>query len=485
MYHSMAAGIFTAQNFFDEMSIFDTEGICRYCEITNPDTYSFTADDIVGKHLFDIFPSSNAENSEVCRVLRTGRPMIYFEKNALTYKGDSVTGFSSVYPLFHKGKLVGAALALKMMGDDYKKEFINVQDYSSTRSRGAEYYSVDDIITSDPAVKKLKQKILKVRDMDSSVLIEGNTGTGKELVAQSLHYCSSRASMSFVSLNCSAIPENLLESTIFGTEKGSYTGAVTRKGLFELADKGTLFLDEINSLSMPLQAKLLKAIESKSIRHLGGHDEILVDARIIAAINEDPFQAIKKGRLRSDLFYRLNVISFHLPDLKDRQGDVEFLTQYFIDYFNEKFGMDIQGISPQAAALFAGHDWPGNVRELRNMLEGAFATAEGRFITPGDLPSYLQDGQQSLSDPALAGFTGQAVGQSVPAGGQTGQAGFTGSPDGQAAPARLTYQQQLEAFERDLLRRTLASCQTKTEAAEKLGMTRQALNYRLTALNMK
>lgn len=386
--------------------------------------------------------------------------MIYFEQNALTYKGDSVTGFSSVYPLFHKGKLVGAALALKMMGDDYKKEFINVQDYSGTRSRGAEYYSVDDIITCDPAMKKLKQKILKVRNMDSSVLIQGSTGTGKELVAQSLHYSSSRASMPFISLNCSAIPENLLESTIFGTEKGSYTGAVTRKGLFELADKGTLFLDELNSLSMPLQAKLLKAMESKSFRHLGGHDEIRVDTRIIAAINEEPFDAMKKGRLRSDLFYRLNVITFRLPDLKDRQGDVEYLTRYYMDYFNDKLGMDIQGLSSEAAALFAGHDWPGNVRELRNMLEGAFATAEGCFITPEDLPDYLQKPAAAWDSPA--------------------------APCSPATPeSTLTYQQQLEAFERDLLRRTLASCRTKTEAAEKLGMTRQALNYRLTALQLK
>lgn len=460
MYENLAASIFTAQNFFDEMSIFDTDCICRYCEITNPDTYSFTADDIIGKHLFEIFPSSNEENSETYRVLQTGRPMIYFEQNTLTYKGNSVTGFSSVYPLFHKGKLVGAALALKLMGDDYKKEFINVQDYASTRSRGAEYYSVDDIITCDPAMKKLKQKILKVRNMDSSVLIQGSTGTGKELVAQSLHYSSRRASMPFISLNCSAIPENLLESTIFGTEKGSYTGAVTRKGLFELADKGTLFLDELNSLPLPLQAKLLKAIESRSFRHLGGHDEIRVDTRIIAAINEDPFQAIKNDRLRSDLFYRLNVITFQLPDLKDRQGDVEYLTRYYVDYFNDKLDMRIQGLSPEAAVLFAGHDWPGNVRELRNMLEGAFAVAEGSFLTPDDLPGYLQ--KPTVPDVP-------AIPESSPA-----------APD----PA-LTYQQQLEDFERNLLHRTLASCRTKTEAAEKLGMTRQALNYRLTALKMK
>lgn len=342
----------------------------------------------------------------------------------------------------------------------YARRFVHVQDYSGIRSRGAQHYSLDDIITLDPSMKKIKQKILKVRNMDSPVLIEGNTGTGKELVAQALHYSSSRASMPFISLNCSAIPENLLESTIFGTEKGSYTGAVTRKGLFELADKGTLFLDELNSLPMSMQAKLLKAIESKSFRHLGGHDEIRVDTRIIAAINEDPFLAIKSGRLRSDLFYRLNVITFQIPDLKARKGDVECLTRFYIDYYNEKLGMHIQDLSPDAADLFARHDWPGNVRELRNMIEGAFAVAEGLYITPDDLPSYLQNSLRLPADSADSSPAESSIGQ-------------------------LTYQQQLENFERDLLRKALASYRTKSEAAESLGMTRQALNYRLTALHLK
>lgn len=457
MYQELASGIFTMKNFFDEMSIFDTDCICRYCEITNPDTYSFTADDIIGKHLFDIFPTSNKENSEVYRTLQTGQPMTYFEKNALSYRGDTANGFSSIYPLFQDGKLVGAALALKIMDDEYKKEFIRVQDNSVVRSKGSSHYSLSDIITRDPSMQKIKQKIWKVRNMDLSVLIQGSTGTGKELAAQAIHYSSSRASMPFISLNCSAIPENLLESTLFGTEKGSYTGAVTRKGLFELANKGTLFLDELNSLPLSMQSKLLKAIETKSFRHLGGHEVIHVDTRIIAAVNEPPFQAIRENRLRSDLFYRLNVISFALPDLKDRGDDLAFLTNSFIRSFNEKFGMQIQGLSQRAAALFAAHSWPGNVRELRNLLEGSFAVAEGSFIEPEDLPPYLQE----LSSEAATADSPHAE---IPV---------------------LTYQQQLEDFERNLLLSTLASCRTKTEAAKKLGITKQALNYRLTALKLK
>ncbi len=446
-YEEIALSVFQMQNFFDELTIFDTDCICRYCEIINPDTYSFTADEIIGRHLFDIFPSSNEENSETYSVVKTGRPVIGYEENGITYKGDHVKGYSSVFPLYHRKKLIGAALALKFIGEEYPKEYINVQDFASRRSKGAENYTLDDIITQDPQMKKLKKKILKVRDMDSAVLIEGATGTGKELVAQSLHYASRRAAMPFVSLNCSAIPENLLESTLFGTEKGSYTGAVTRKGLFELADRGTLFLDEINSLDIALQAKLLKAIEEKSVMHLGGHQPIHVNVRIIAAINEDPFAAIKAGRLRSDLFYRLNVIAFKLPPLKDRQGDIDHLTEFYINAFSEEFHRNIRGLDETVLQIFHQHDWPGNVRELRNMLEGAFAMAEGAYITLEDLPSYLSLSKDSCPN--------------------------------------ASYQEQLAAFERQLLADTLASCRTKTEAAEKLGMTKQALNYKLTSLGLK
>lgn len=447
IYEEIAASVFRMQNFFDELTIFDTDCICRYCEIINPDTYSFTADEIIGRHLFEIFPSSNEENSEVYSVVKTGRPVIGYEENGITYKGDHVKGYSSVFPLYHKKKLIGAALALKFIGAEYPKEYINVQDFASRRSKGVENYTIDDIITSDPQMERLKRKILKVRDMDSAVLIEGETGTGKELVAQSLHYASCRASMPFVSLNCSAIPANLVESTLFGTEKGSYTGAVTRKGLFELADNGTLFLDELNSLDTALQAKLLKAIEEKAVRRLGGHEPIHADVRIIAAINEDPFDAIKAGRLRSDLFYRLNVIAFRLPPLKDRQSDIDHLTEFYIGQFNEKLNRHIRGLNEDALQLFHHHDWPGNVRELRNMIEGAFAVAEGSLITPDDLPAYLSPSKGVRPD--------------------------------------ASYQEQLAAFERQLLTDTLASCRTKTEAAGKLGMTKQALNYKLTSLGMK
>ena len=161
-YEEIARSVFQMQNFFDELTIFDTDCICRYCEITNPDTYSFTADEIIGKHLFEIFPSASEENSEVYSVVKTGQPIIGYEENGITYKGDHVKGYSSVFPLYHKKKLIGAALALKFIGNEYKNEYISVQDFSSRRSKGAENYTIDDIITIDPDMEKLKQKIIKI-----------------------------------------------------------------------------------------------------------------------------------------------------------------------------------------------------------------------------------------------------------------------------------------------------------------------------------
>lgn len=448
MYNDIAESIFRMQNFFDEISIIDAEGIIRYCKIFTPDTYSFTADEIIGKHVFQVFPSSNKENSEIYHVLQTGKPVASFEEDCLTYKGDTVKGYSSVYPIFEGKQLVGAAVALKFFGSEYSREFIKVQQQMGIRSKGGTQYVIDDFITVDPAMLKIKEKIGKVKNADSAVLIEGKTGTGKEIIAQSLHYSGKRKDKPFVSQNCSALPENLLESILFGTEKGSFTGAITQKGLFEFADGGTLFLDEINSMDIHLQAKLLKAIEEKSVRRLGGHANISVDVRIIAAINEDPFVAMEEGRLRSDLFYRLNVISFKLSELRERIGDIERLSAFYIDYFNAQMKKSILGLASEVAVIFANHSWPGNVRELRNVIEGAFVIAEGNYLTREDLPEYLRDSSIETC----------------------------------AAPS---YQEQVEAFERNLLRKTLQSTSTKTEAAKMLGMTKQALNYKLDVLNMK
>lgn len=456
MYKESAASIFSISNFFDELCILDQDGFIHYYQVCPSGTSTVTIDQVIGKHISKVFPTLTLESNEILQALQTKKAICTFHDYCLNYRGEAYPGYVSVFPLLRKKDFAGVAIALKYLRPEYENEFIQIRDRSFRRKRYDNAYTVDDIITCDPYMNKLKDKIKKVSRRDSTVLIQGNTGTGKELVAQSLHYSSPRASGPFISQNCSAIPDNLLESTLFGTEKGSFTGAVTNQGLLELANGGTLFLDEINSMNLALQSKILASIENKSVRHLGGHEDINLDVRIIAAINEDPFSAIENNRLRSDLFYRLNVVNFHLTDLKDRPDDIAFLTHYYIDYYNSDFGMQVKGLSPKVAELFATHTWPGNIRELRNVIEGAFVIADGDFITEEDVPEYLSH----QSTPPKSDKEMRAV---------EDYAGF------------LEY---TETLEREFIENAISRCHTKAEAAVQLGITRQVLNYKLHKLNI-
>ena len=450
-YREMAQSIFQLNNFFDEISIIDRDGRIRYCQIFIPGVYSFSADEIIGRHFFEVFPSSSPENSEIYRVLTTGEPVTFFEEKCITYKGDLVKGYSSIYPLYRGKNLIGAAVALKFIADGHTKERIEVADGGSTRRRNQFHYTLDHMITADPHMLQVKKSIAKLSSKDSSVLIQGETGTGKEIAAQAIHYESPRQMQPFISQNCAAIPANLVESTFFGTEKGSYTGAVSSKGLFELAQGGTLFLDEINSMDYGLQGKILKAIEDRQVRRIGGHELIPIDVRIVAAVNEDPFTAIREKRLRSDLFYRLNVNSIYLPPLKERKGDIDFVTDYYIDYYNRQNGRNISGLSGEVRLCFNRYDWPGNLRELRNVIEGAFNLAESDRITLSDIPAYIAGGSQS-----------------------------SGQQQGWSYDYSLTFQQNLDACEKALLEELLALFPSKQEAAKALGMSKQSLNYRIS-----
>jgi transcriptional regulator with PAS, ATPase and Fis domain len=220
------------------------------------------------------------------------------------------------------------------------------------------------------------------------VLITGESGTGKELVAQTLHQLSPRATQPFVPINCAAIPDNLLESELFGHEKGAFTGAVARRqGSFEMANHGTLFLDEIAEMTPAMQAKLLRVLQERKFRTVGGSREQEVDIRVIAATNLDPGDAVKDGKLREDLFYRLNVFAIRLPALRERMDDLPPLVDAFIREFASRNGRDVVGLSEPAMKRLTQHTWPGNVRELRNVIERATIVAKGHQIEPGDLPS--------------------------------------------------------------------------------------------------
>ncbi len=306
------------------------------------------------------------------------------------------------------------------------------------------------IIGNSPGMRALYQVLEQAAPTPASMLILGESGTGKELVAQTIHQLSPRAAAPFIALNCAAIPDTLLESEIFGHEKGAFTGATERRaGCFELADRGTLFLDEIAEMTPATQVKLLRVLQERKFRRLGGRTEQEVDVRVLAATNIDPAIAIRDGRLREDLYYRLNVFSIALPPLRERRDDLPLLIQAFVDEFNTRDHRSVKAVAPEAMRVLEHYDWPGNVRELRNVIERATILARGELIELGHLPP--------LSAAAAAGAT------HGPANGVTIAPGMT-----------------VDEAEQMLILATLDSAGgNKTRAAEMLGISLKTLHNKL------
>jgi two-component system response regulator AtoC len=251
-------------------------------------------------------------------------------------------------------------------------------------------YAHGEIVAGSEAMGRVMDLVRTVADHKTTVLITGESGTGKELVARAIHRGGGRAGEAMVSINCGGIPDNLLESELFGHCRGAFTDAVRDKpGLFKEAHRGTVFLDEIGEMPLPLQVKLLRVLQEEEIVPLGETAASRIDVRVIAATARDLEREVAEGRFREDLFYRINVMSIRLPPLRERRGDISLLTDHFVERFNRKLGRRVRGVSPEARSVLARHDWPGNVRELENVLERAVLLAEGRVIAPEDLPSGL------------------------------------------------------------------------------------------------
>jgi len=253
------------------------------------------------------------------------------------------------------------------------------------RKKLTKQYSFHDIISKSPKMIQIFDLVREIASLRSTVLIQGESGTGKELVARAIHYSGDRARRPFISVSCAALAETLLESELFGHEKGSFTGATSqRKGKFESADGGTIFLDEIGDISPKLQMDLLRVLQERRFYRVGGSDELEVDVRVIAATNADLAQAVRDGSFRDDLYYRLNVISIHIPPLRERREDIPILTHSFIERLSHEIGKDVTGITDGALRLLVNNDWPGNVRELENAIERAMVTCKTTTLTEED-----------------------------------------------------------------------------------------------------
>ena len=365
--------ILSAYNHIDSIIITDDQGYITYYLTYRYDVNHISAASVIGKHVLSVWPTLSEKTSTIMNVLRTGEPIL----NAIQefrYGELHAKSVNSTMPIREKGRIVGTACMIKYLNEPFARKEINLE--IREKSDFGTQYTLEDMKGSSKEMRNLKEKIQMISGTSSSVMIYGETGTGKELVAQAIHNLSERKNNKFVSQNCAAIPENLLESILFGTVKGAYTGAENRQGLFEVANGGTLFLDEINSMELGVQAKILKAIEEKEIRRIGSTNPIKIDARIISALNEEPMQCVKKNKLRRDLFYRLSVVELDIAPLRERQEDIFDLADYYIEHYNEKMNRAILGLSDEVKEIFTEYTWPGNVRELKN--DGKIQSSEIR-----------------------------------------------------------------------------------------------------------
>jgi DNA-binding NtrC family response regulator len=281
---------------------------------------------------------------------------------------------------------------LKILLDKIVERQDTLREVKALRKQLREHGSFGKMIGNSPQMRKVYQTIEQAAPTQANVLIWGESGTGKELVAQTIHQLSPRGQMPFVPINCAAIPETLLESEIFGHEKGAFTGASDRReGCFELSDRGTLFLDEIAEMTPATQVKLLRVLQERKFRRLGGRQEQSVDVRVIAATNVNPADAVKNGKLREDLYYRLNVFAIELPPLRQRKEDLSLLMQSFLAEFNDRNNKSVSAVDSSAMRMLEQYNWPGNVREVRNVIERAVILSNGEFIEPKHLPPLVTD----------------------------------------------------------------------------------------------
>ena len=414
---------------------------------------------VLGEQLLDIFPSLDENNSTILKTLREGKTIENKQQEYLNKYGQKIITINSTIPINFED---GTTWALEIAKDitEIKNLYNKINELQDRLYNNGEIEDKDNSLYTFSDIKGKNEKLNKVikyakqaARTDSSILIVGETGTGKELFAQSIHNASERREEAFIAQNCAALPENLLEGILFGTRKGGFTGAVNKNGLFEQANGGTLLLDEINSMSPALQAKLLRVLQTNKVRPVGGNEEIKVDVRIIATTNTPPVEAIRNGDLREDLYYRLAVVLLYLPLLSERKDDIELLSNHFIKSFNEKFTTKVKGLSEDALKLFKNYSWPGNVRQLEHVIEGAInIIGNDKIIKKEDVKSFLIDIEQESKEKQ--------------------------SRDNIREDENLP--DLINEYEKEIIEETLEKTDGNiTKAAKELGIKRQSLQYRI------
>ncbi len=434
-------------------------------------------EEVLDKNIFEAFPSLTYESSTLMQTLNNRETYNNEQQTFVNKKGQQITTINKTLPLVLGN---GSKAAMEISRDitylqemvdnfsDLRNKFYKSKDKKTNKVKDNNTtYSFKDLIGEKENFKRLIKSGIRAAQNDSSVLIIGETGTGKELFAQGIHNSSPRVDKPFIAQNCAALPRNLLESLLFGTEKGSFTGAHSKPGLFEQAEGGTILLDEINSLDYDLQSKLLRVLQEGKVRRVGGQKEIDVDVRIISTMNQSPDQAFAEGTLRQDLFYRISVVSFELPPLREKKEDIPVLVDYFISKFNQEFEQNLNGISEKLLNKMKSYHWPGNVRELKHMIECGFNLCqESTCINLEILPEYLQD---KLNQDSFSRINTSKRLEQLPS-----------VKELQSLP------EYLEKVEIELIREALKITGNNiTKAAEELDLSRQSLQYKLKKYNIE
>ena len=456
--------------------------------------YGMSREQLYHRSLADFYNYRTEDEHEHRDVIETGIPIIdkYSDNPARAKNYVYRPLMYSTYPFAYHGKNI---LAYTIIQDDRKaqetlreitelKRRLRLRDLKDEKHKEENdtSYSFLDIVGESKALVDTIRDAQTIAGVDRNLLIVGETGTGKEVFAQSIHNFSKRGKEPFIPVNCAAIPENLLESILFGTVRGAYTGAVDSEGLFELAKNGTLFLDELNSMQVSMQTKLLRVLQERKAMRVGGHKMYPINCRIVSAINEDPRVLMDTGKMRSDLFYRIAPLSLYITPLRERPQDILAMARYFIGKYNKIFYKDIKGVSPEMERLLLAYGWPGNVRELDYVIENMMIRAEESELKLSDLPRHLQGQFENAGEVPVSVENAMTVENAMSVGG--GPVMRVGA-DGSESSDCVSLSGSLQTYEKELIETALIrNGGNQKKAAEQLGISRQNLYHRMRRLEM-
>ena len=448
-------------NFVDSVTIIDHSGTIIAKQRFNPRyTDEENAADnqwALGKNLLEVFPGQNFQSSALLAALKEDGVIYRQQEIVWNHLGKKSVTNNLTIPIVCRGQFVGSVQLSRDVTNMGRSG--RAAPRVSSASTGARY-TVEDIVSRSPEIQEVRRLIQRIANSSSSVLVYGETGTGKELVVSSIHNASYRKDKTFMPINCAALPESILESLLFGTHRGAFTGAEDRAGLIEECSGGTIYLDEINSMPLKLQSKLLRVLDTKTVMPLGATKPKDVDIRIVASVNRPPEQLMQNKEMLPDLFFRLNAIHIRVPPLRSRPGDIELLVRHFPESYNRQLGKQNHGISPEAMALLKTYSWPGNVRELEHTIEAALNLTDGsQELQVADIPAYF-------FSPGSA--TGSAVGTDAP-----------------SAP-NIPLREAVANYERDLIRKALQDTGGNIDrAAALLQLPRTTLYSRMDKLGLR